>query len=127
MPEASSDRRQRLQSEFIKAARVFRAADREFKTATSAWQTFSALHPADDPAHDEHHRRVLAARQALNGADVEFTLADVALQTHDGDIVVERVAKTATKRGVLRTLRREISRIEGRTPVSPAKMRKARS
>lgn len=63
---------------FIAAARNYRRCAGEYIKAVGAWQTFTATHPHDDPAHEEHQRRVVSARQALNGADEAFALADAA-------------------------------------------------
>lgn len=65
-----------LEARFVAAARNYRRCVREYTQATGAWQAFSATHPADDPAHAEHHMRVVAARMALNGADEAFAVAD---------------------------------------------------
>lgn len=65
---------------FIAAARNYRRCAGEYIKAVGAWQTFTATHPHDDPAHQEHHQRVVSARLALNGADEAFSMADHALQ-----------------------------------------------
>lgn len=61
---------------FITAARNYRRCSGEYIQAIGAWQRFTATHPHDDPAHHEHHTRVVSARMALNGADEAFALAE---------------------------------------------------
>lgn len=61
---------------FITAARNYRRCSGEYIQAIGAWQRFTATNPHDDPAHHEHHTRVVSARLALNGADEAFALAE---------------------------------------------------
>lgn len=66
-------------AQFMAAARNYRRCVRQYHAARQAWQEFSTRHPQEDPAHEEHHRRVIAARQALNGADEAFAMAEAGL------------------------------------------------
>lgn len=70
---------------FIAASLNYRRCAKAHIAATGAWASFSASHPHDDPAHEEHHRRVIATRQALNGADVALSVAEHELLGTNGE------------------------------------------
>lgn len=84
-PPAAIPRNATADVRFITASLNYRRCAKAYIAATNAWREFSVTHPADDAAHEEHHRRVIAARMALNGADEAFALAESALAKGRGE------------------------------------------
>lgn len=64
---------------FIAASLNYRRCAKALIQAITAHQQFAASQPYDDAGHHDHHQRVIAARQALIGADVAFETAEEAL------------------------------------------------
>lgn len=68
-----------VDSAFIAASLNYRRCAKALIQAITAHQQFAASQPYDDAGHHDHHQRVIAARQALIGADVAFETAEEAL------------------------------------------------
>lgn len=62
-----------LLAQLAERAILYRRAVVELHSARKAWADFAATHDNDDPAGEEHHRRVQSARQVLTTQDEEFT------------------------------------------------------
>jgi hypothetical protein len=54
-------------------AREYHRAVVDLATAEAAWRSFSARNTQDDPAHAEHHQRVMAARALLADLTTQLT------------------------------------------------------
>lgn len=63
-------------STFIAASLNYRRCAREYMKAHGAWADFAARNPMEDPAHADHHNKLIQARRALNGADEALSVAE---------------------------------------------------
>lgn len=61
---------------FIAASLNYRRCAREYMKAHGAWADFAARNPMEDPAHADHHNKLIQARRALNGADEALSVAE---------------------------------------------------
>lgn len=68
----------------VRASRFYQRAVRERLTAEALWRDFAAKHGYDDPAHEEHRQRTLAARQALSAQEAELSNALALLDQASG-------------------------------------------
>lgn len=75
LADADSKRIKRADRAFVTAACNYRRSAKAYMRAVHDWQEFATRNTQDDAAHEEHHRRVIAARQTLNAADIAFVTA----------------------------------------------------
>lgn len=67
-------------------SRRYRGTSSKLAAARKAWTDFAAINADDDPGHEEHRQRVVAARAVHTAVDEEFSAVELELAVARGEL-----------------------------------------